>query len=102
MLPIRARVSRGGNNDNPVTDGFLGSLIDYASRTGNVFVSTQRNVQDSNIEALAVRGHPFDALRNIVFGDSSPGTGLNQNELGIGCQPAIYTVAQSTVTGSDD
>ena len=102
MLPLRAGVSRGGHDDNPLTNGFLGRLVNYAARTGNVFVSAERDIQDANIEAVAVLDHPLNAPRDIVFGNSSPGAGLNQNELGIGCQSAIYAFAMRTVAGGND
>jgi hypothetical protein len=65
MLPFRAGVSRGGYDDNSLTDGFFGRLVDYAARTGNVFVSAERDIQDSNVEAVAVLDHPLNAPRGL-------------------------------------
>jgi hypothetical protein len=102
MLPFCAGVSRGGYDDNPLTDGFLGRMVDYAARTGNVFVTAERDIQDSNVEPVAVLDNPLDSPRDIVLCDSSSSAGLKQDELGTGCQPAIYAVAVRAVAGGDD
>jgi hypothetical protein len=79
MLPFCAGVSRGGYDDNSLTDGFLGGLIDDAARTRDVLVSAQGDIQDANVKALAVLDYPLNAPRDIFFADASPRAGLNQD-----------------------
>ena len=92
MPALCAGVSGGCHDDNSLTDGFLGSLVDYALRAGNVLVSAQRDIQHANVVVLAISDDPLNTPRDIFFGDTSLRADLNQDELSIGCQPAVHAV----------
>ena len=92
MPSLCAGVSGSCHDDNSLTDGLLSSLVDYALRAGNVLVSAKRDIQHSNIVALAISDYPLNTPRDIFFGDTSLRADLNQDELSIGCQPAVHPV----------
>src|SRR5882672_3810184 len=102
MLAFGTGVSGCGNHNHSLLNRLFGRLADDAPGALNIFIASQRNVQHPNVETITVLDHPFDAARDIVFGDSAQRAGLNQNDLGSRRQPAIDTVAMRAVTGSDD
>ena len=67
MTAFMSRVSGRGYDYDSVSDCFLGSLIDDALRTRDVFIAAQRNVQHADVVAFTIGNDPLNAAGDIFF-----------------------------------
>ena len=97
MKVVGSGVSCGDNNYNSLGDCFLSRLVDNTFRTGNVFVTTERDVQNPNVVTLAIGNYPPNPFLNVFFGYATSFTYFDQDEFAFVRQSAINAVTEMTI-----
>jgi hypothetical protein len=100
MTALGSRVSGRCDYGDSVTDCLLGSLVHNAPRTGNILVSTERDIEYADLVTLTIRDYPMNTCSDVFFSYAAAFTYLNQHELCFVGQSAIHAVAELSVTGS--
>src|ERR1700741_342807 len=102
MTSLGSGVSGRCDNCDPLTDCFLGSLINDALRTRNIIVSTKRYIQHADVVTLTIPNYPFNSSGNVLFTYATAFTYFYQHELRFMGQPAIRAITELSITGSGD
>src|ERR1044072_7913458 len=100
MTSFRSRLSGGGDNPDPLTDCFLGSLVHNAPRTGNILIATQRYIEHADVVTLTIRDYPLNALCVVFCSCATTYTYSHQHKFRFMGQPAIRAITELSITGS--
>src|ERR1044072_2158395 len=102
MTSLSSGVSSRRDYGNYLSDCVLSSLVHNAPRTGNILVSTERDVEHADVVTLTIRNYPLNALCNVFFSYATTFTYFHQHEFRFMGQRAINAIAELSITGSNN
>src|SRR5215813_7799471 len=102
MTALSSCVSGGGDYRNSLTDCLLGSLVHNAPRTGNILVSTQRNIEYADVVTFTIRDYPMNTGSDVFFSYATALTYLHEHEIRFVRQAVIHAINELSITSSDD